>query len=575
MSTGERHSRRASFERGDLRIGGGELGGKANGLVFFSAMLEAEVDPANFPELEIRVPAFAVVGTDFFDQFVASTGLDANTLSDWPDEKIAGAFQAIALPEALVSGVRGLLEITDCPLAVRSSSLMEDAVFRPFAGVYETKMLPNNQADFSDRVRKVVEAIRLVYASTFFRAARDYMRATGKTVRDEKMAVVLQEVVGAHHGDRFYPLLSGVARSYNFYPTGGALPEQGVVNLALGLGKSIVDGGVTWAYSPARPQAPPPYGSIRQLLKNTQREFWCVNMARPAEENPIAEVEHLTCAGLPAAEADGQLRLAASTYDPHSDRLVPGTGREGPRVLNFAPLLVDGELPLNAVLRNLLGICEQAAGAPVEIEFALAPAVPGSGAPNLGFLQVRPMFVSHERVEISDADLARKDLVIYSTRVMGNGRVEGLQDIVFVKPDVFEARHTRAIATEVAAVNRALRECGRPYVLVGFGRWGSADPWLGIPVDWGQISGAKVIVEATLETMDIEASQGAHFFHNISGNGVSYLCVHHSASPGIDWAWLQEQSVVTETQSLRHVQTPFPLDVRLDGRSGRGGIWKV
>jgi len=565
-------ARRERFDRGELRIGGGELGGKASGLVFFNAMLAAEFDPAKYPEIETVVPGFAVAGTELFDQFVARTGLDEATLAGWSDHEIALAFQRVEPPAALVAGLRELLEISDRPLAVRSSSLMEDAIFRPFAGVYETKMVPNNQPDAAERLRRLVQAVELIYASTFFRAARSYIRATGKTLRDEKMAVVVQEVVGARHGDRFYPLLSGVARSVNFYPTGSAKPQEGVVNLALGLGKTIVDGGLSWTFSPARPKAPPPFTSIGQLLETTQRDFWCINLAPPAAEDPTAEAEHLVRAGLGAAEEDGNLTLVASTYDPRSDRLAPGTGRDGPRVLNFAPLLAERGLPLNAVVRELLRICEAAAGAPVELEFALKR--DGRGRPSLGFLQVRPMFVSHDLVEIADEEVARPDLLLVSTRAMGNGRVQGLRDVVFVKPDTFEARHTRVIAGEIDALNRRLVEQGRAYVLVGFGRWGSSDSWLGIPVDWGQVSGAKVIVEATLPTMNVEPSQGAHFFHNILGNGVAYLSVHHAAVPGVDWEWLKAQPVVEETQFLRHAQLPAPLEIRVDGRSGRGGIWK-
>ena len=565
---------RTRFDRGELRLGDGDLGGKGAGLVFFNAMLQAEFEASRFPEIETAVPAFGIVATDVFDAFVRENGLTALADGDQPDEDVARAFQQAALPDWLVADLRALLEVADRPLAVRSSSLMEDAIFSPFAGVYETKMLPNNQPRPEDRLRKLLEAIRLVYASTFFRAARRYVRGTGRSIHDEKMAVVIQEVVGARAGDRFYPLLSGVARSYNFYPSGGSLPEEGVVSLALGLGKTIVDGGISWTYSPARPQAPPPYGTIGDLLKNTQSDFWCVNMAEPPGEDPLAEGEFLLRADLSAAEADGVLGDVASTFDPRSDRLYPGTGRPGPRVLNFSPILVHGLLPLNAIVRELLAICERAAGAPVEIEFALSPAGGESGRARLGFLQVRPMFVAHETVEIPDEDLAREDLVVASSRVMGNGRVQGVRDVVFVKPDGFEAKHTPAIAAQVDAINRGLLDAGRPYLLMGFGRWGSSEPWLGIPVDWGQISGAKAIVEATLPAMDVEPSQGAHFFHNLAGNGVAYLTAHHATAPPIDWHWLRSQTVVTETAFLLHVSLDAPLDVRLDGRSGRGGIWR-
>lgn len=570
----EASTARQLFDRGELRIGGGDLGGKANGLVFFNAMLCAEFDSSKFPDIEVSVPPFAVIGTDVFDQFLATNALDPRALAGRSDEDIATAFQRANLPEWLVGELQALLDLTERPLALRSSSLMEDAIFRPFAGVYETKMVPNNQAAPEDRLRKVAEAIKLIYASTFLAAAERYIRAAGKTLQDEKMAVVVQEVVGDRRGDRFYPLLSGVARSYNFYPTGSSKPKDGVVSLALGLGKTIVDGSMSWTYCPARPKAPPPYGTIRDLLSKTQMKFWCVNMAPLACENPIAEDEHLIRVELSMAEDDGVLGYVASTYDPQGDRLVPGTSCRGPRVLNFATILVHRQIDLNPVVRELMAICEQAAGAPVEIEFALALPTDQSAPPRLGFLQVRPMFVSNEIVELSPDELTRQDLVLFSDRVMGNGCIDGIRDIVFVKPEAFESRHTPAIAAEVDGLNRHLLDGSRPYLLVGFGRWGSSEPWLGIPVDWGNISGARAIVEATLPEMDVELSQGAHFFHNISGNGVVYLSVHHTDTPGINWEWLKAQRVAKETQFLRHVELDSPLGIRLDGRSGRGGVWR-
>ena len=571
-------ARRQLFERGELRIGEGEIGGKANGLVFFRAMLEAEFDPSRFPEIDAGVPPFAVIATGVFDAFLEANGLWDLALSGRPDEEIARGFQEASLSRGVEDELAALLEVASAPLAIRSSSRLEDAVFRPFAGVYETKMIPNDGPDAAERLGEVVAAVKLVYASTFFKAARGYLRAADAGPRDEKMAVVVQEIVGSRAGDRFYPLLSGVGRSVNFYPTGGAKPADGVVSLALGLGKTIVDGGRCWSFSPLRPQAPPPYGTLGDLLNASQTSFWAVTMGAPRGTDPIAETEYMTRLELSAAEEDGVLRYVASTWDPRSDRLVPGTGPAGPRVVDFAPILVHRLLPLNGLVRELLAICERAAGAPVEIEFAMtapggAGRPEGDARPRLGFLQVRPMFVSHEAVSIENDEMASPRLLVGSAQVMGNGRVAGIRDIVFVRPEVFEARHTSTIAREVEALNRDLLEAGRPYLLIGFGRWGSSDPWLGIPVDWSQISGAKVIVEATLPAMDVELSQGAHFFHNITGNGVPYLSIHHTASPGINWDWLSRQPFSRETPFLRHATLAAPLDIRVDGRSGRGGIW--
>ncbi len=322
-------------------IGDGELGGKAQGLAFIKDFLATDLDPSRFPGIDVQVPTLVVITTQMFDLFMERNDLNDIALSDMPDDRIAHAFQKADLPVEMLGDLRALIEKVHTPLAVRSSSLLEDALYQPFAGVYATKMIPNNQHDPAQRFHRLMEAIKFVYASTFFKTARGYIRATDHDVESEKMAVILQEVVGRRHGDRFYPHISGVARSFNFYPVGRARPEEGVVNLALGLGKTIVDGGITWTYSPAHPSAPPPYGSIGDLMKNSQLRFWAVNMGRPPEYNPIAETEYLLQADIGQAEYDGTLKVTASTYNAQSDRLTMGIGNQGPRVLNFAPLLTS------------------------------------------------------------------------------------------------------------------------------------------------------------------------------------------------------------------------------------------
>jgi len=550
------------------RIGEGALGGKGRGLLLAREILR-QVEP--LPGFQVTVPRMAVIATDVFDAFVERNALEAVVDSGRPDDRLALAFQRGELPVEIVGDLRALVESAHTPLAVRSSSLLEDALYRPFAGVYETKMIPNNQPDADTRFRKLAEAVKLVYASTFFRGARGYRRATGEGEQGEKMAVIIQEVVGRRHGGRFYPDVSGVGRSYNFYPTGSARPDQGVVSLALGLGKTIVDGGQCWSYSPAHPSAPPPYGSAGELLDNSQTSFWAVNMGRPPEYDPIAETEYLLRGSLSDAEEDGTLRHVASTYDARSDRLSPGVGAPGPRALTFAPLLVLRQRPLNDQLKALLAACEVALDGPVEIEMAL-DLQPETA--RLGFLQVRPMVVSHERVDVSEADLDGPGILLASRRAMGNGRFDTLRDVVYVKPDAFEARFTPAIAAQVDGMNRRMLDEGRPYLLIGFGRWGSSDPWLGIPVSWGQVSGARLIVEATRPGMDVEPSQGSHFFHNISSLGVGYLTVPYRVRPQIDWAWLEAQAAATESEHVRHVRLAQALDVRIDGRAGRGAVWR-
>jgi hypothetical protein len=496
--------------------------------------------------------------------------------SDLPDDRIANAFQQSQLPEEIVGDLKALMDEVHQPLAVRSSSLLEDALFRPFAGVYETKMTPNNQPDPTARFRKLVEAIKFVYASTYFRSARNYIRATDRSIRDEKMAVIIQEVVGRRHDDRFYPELSGVCRSYDFYPGMHSRREDGVVNLALGLGKTIVEGDPTWTYSPGRPKAPPPFESVVDTLKNTQTKFWAVNMGRPPAYDPIRETEYLVRLDLSAAEYDDTLAFVASTHDADSGRLSPGVARSGARALTFAPLLELETYPLNRLIKTMLTMCERALDVKVEIEFAMTLPGPG-GAENarLGLLQVRPMVVSDEQVALTAEDMSGPNVLVASSRVMGNGTDSTIQDVVYVKPESFEARYTRAIARELEQVNAALLTAGRPYLLIGFGRWGSSDPWLGIPVNWGDICGAKAIVEATLPDMIVELSQGSHFFHNISSFHVSYFSVRHQAVPGIDWDWLNAQPAESETTYLRHVRLDDALVVKVDGRAGRGAIWHV
>lgn len=553
-------------------IGAGALGGKAQGLAFIKRTLADGLDAEDFAGVKVGVPTLTVITTDLFDRFMARNDLYDRAWSDLPDDRIAHAFQRADLPVEILGDLRALVEQVHTPLAIRSSSLLEDALRHPFAGVYATKMIPNNQPDADTRFRRLVEAIKFVYASTFFKNAKQYMKAIDEDIRNEKMAVIIQEVVGRRYGDRFYPTLSGVARSYNFYPIGRARPPQGVVDLALGLGKTIVDGAVTWTYCPAFPEVAPPHGSVADLLKQTQKDFWAVNMGRPPAYDPIAETEYLVQGSLSDAEFDGALRHVASTYDAESDRLTMGVGSPGPRVITFAPILGLPDVPLNPLVKTLLAISEKAAGRDVEIEFAMT-LDPQQGLPaRFGFLQVRPMLVSEELVEVREDELTGDAVLAASDAVLGNGVIESITDVVYVRPETFEARHTRTIAAEIAAVNAELAAGHRPYLLIGFGRWGSADPWLGIPVTWPQISGAKVIVESTTPEMNVDPSQGSHFFHNITSFRVAYFFVHHSGKCQVDWTWLARQRTAAETGFLRHVRTRTPLAVRVDGRSGRGVI---
>ncbi len=556
------------------RIGTGALGGKASGLAFIKDLLFEQVDLNSFPTVEVNVPTMAVVATDFFDQFLAQNSLRRLPFEELSDARIGHAFQKGNLPVELLGDLRALISQVKTPLAIRSSSLLEDAIENPFAGVYATKMIPNNQLDPDTRFQRLVEAIKFVYASTYFREAQDYIRTTGHDPSEEKMAVIIQEIVGVRHGERFYPDVSGVGRSYNFYPMGQVRPEDGVASLALGLGKTIVDGSIAWTFSPAYPKKPPPFGSVQEILRGTQTEFWAVNMGKPPAYDPVNEVEYLTRASLADAESDEVLGRLASTYDSERDRLVPGTSTRGPRVLNFVPLLSQEEFPVNDLIKALLAAAEKALSCKVEIEFAMTFQY-SRGEPvsaRLGFLQVRPMLVSEQQVTITEDELSDPTAVVASEKVMGNGTDDEMTDIVFVRPESFSPMHTPAIAEHLGPINHGLIEQKRRYVLIGFGRWGSSHPSLGVPVDWSQISGARAIVEATLPSMNVELSQGSHFFHNLSSFRASYFMVPYDRPFGIDWEWLNAQEVIQETEFVRHVRSATPLWVRVDGRTGRGII---
>ena len=547
-------------------IGEGSIGGKAQGLVFISDTLASDF-PANLiPAMEVGIPAFTVIRTGVFDAFIDQNKLRKIAYSSAPDDAIAHEFQRATLPAEILGDLRGIIDSTHTPLAIRSSSLLEDALHQPFAGVYITKMIPNSQPDPDERFRRLTEAIKLIYASTVFSSAKDTIRAAGKNPEDEKMALLVQEVVGTRFGERFYPHVSGVARSYHFYAMGRARPEHGVASLALGLGKTIVDGGNCWTYSPAFPALRPPV-TTSELLKQTQARFWHINMGKPPEYDPIRETEYMVHAELSDAEADGTLSLLASTYDPQADRLSPGITRTGPRVLDFPGLLRLRDIPLNDVIRKLLEICQSAFRAPVEIEFAvtLNPAW-------FGFLQVRPMLVSTEEVEIGDEELAGEETLIASTSALGNGVSDLVCDIVYARPEVFDFKDTPRIAADLEKINRKLLTENRPYLLIGFGRWGSSDPWLGIPVNWGQISGARAIVETIQPGRPVDISQGSHFFHNLIGFQVFYFSVPESTSVPIRWSWLARQPAEQETAFVRHVRVAAPLRIRVDGRTRRGVI---
>ncbi len=563
---------RNNKEQNFSAIGIGSLGGKASGLVFINQILQQKFKQDEFPSIKLTLPKMTVLRTGVFDSFMEKNDLYDFVLKEESDIRIADKFLKADLPAEILGDLRSLIENEKTPLAVRSSSMLEDAKYEPFAGVYSTKMIPNNQPGIDNRFTKLLEAIKFVFASTYFRAAKNYFKSSSHKIEDEKMAVIIQNVVGQNYNMRFYPNISGVARSYNFYPVGKSKREHGVVNLALGLGKTIVDGGISWIYSPQYPKSPPPFNDPKDILKSTQNNFWAVNLNPVVNYDPTKETEYLSLLKLNDADYDNNLTHIASTYDAQSDRIEMGVGREGPRIINFSPLLHLNKFGFNDLIKRILLTCEEAYNNPVEIEFA-ATISKSSELLNFAFLQVRPMVISTEVVDIEKGN-DNKNILVESSKVMGNGTFQNIFDVVFVKPEMFDKKNTTKIAEEIESINKKLVEENKPYVLIGFGRWGSSDPWLGVPVEWGQISGAKVIVESTLFDINVELSQGSHFFHNINSFNVSYFSINYDEKFKIDWNWLHEQEIVNEKIFSKHVKLKNSLLIKIDGRTGRGIIWK-
>ena len=552
-----------------IQLGTGSLGAKANGLVRVARVLSEEVAPQFRPAIEIDIPRLGVIATDWFELFMKRNGLHATVRGMDDDNRIAAAFREAAFPDELISDLRVFLAHFQCPLAVRSSSLLEDAIHEPLAGVYATRFVPNTDADEESRLAMLMIAIKQVYASAFMAKARLLLQNLPYRSVDEKMAVMIQEAVGTQRGHRFYPHISGIARSFNFYPLGLSRPEDGMAQLALGFGKIIGEDGIGRSFSLSCPQASPPYGELSELVEQSQREFWAMDLRPPGASG---EAEHLQKFSLSQAEEDGTLAFTASTYKAEDDKVVMGIVGHDPRILDFGQILRAGLLPLPELLRECLDRCEEELGAMVEIEFAVTFPDPDPTPARFRFLQVRPMVATSDKIEVAAEEFERRDVVVASDSALGNGKDETIRDIIYVRPESFDPSRTREIVHELEILNRRLKDADIPYVLIGFGRWGSSDPSAGIPVNFGQVAGARVIVESTLPCVDFMPSQGSHFFHNITCSRVLYFSVRHGGAHQIDWTWLDQCPSAAETKFLRHIRLPSNLTVKVDGRTNRGVI---
>ncbi len=556
-----------------LRIGAGSLGGKARGLAFVRHLLRKSRITRRFPGVRIAVPPAVVLATDVFDQFVVENNLLDFALNCEDDAEIQRRFLAAPLSASLTEDLKSFLAEVTHPLAVRSSSLLEDSQYQPFTGVYETFMLGNRQATIEDRLAALSKAIRRVYASTFSHHAKAYVRATPYRLEEEKMAVILQRVVGTRHSDRFYPDFSGVVRSRNYYPVSPMTFEDGIAAVALGLGRAVVDGGKCLTFCPRYPQNLLQFSSVEDILGNSQSQFWALELNGSAEGRPGHWHERRF--GLDAAESDGTLRALASTYSRDNHAVYDGVSRPGARIVTFAPMLKHGTFPLAEILDDLVRAGEDALGNPVEIEFAVRLPQPAGPPAEFGFLQIRPLTLSRNTEDLALDDVRPEQLICLSSKVLGNGRIEDLHDVVVVDSQRFERGRSQEVAEAVASFNRQLNDENRPYLLIGVGRWGSTEPWLGIPVEWDEISGARVIVEAGFRDFRVTPSQGSHFFQNLTAFQIGYFTVNPDAGEGsVDWQWLTEQPAVEEQGCVRHLHFAGPIRVVMNSRTSQGVIFK-
>ncbi|MBI2900658.1 MAG: hypothetical protein HYY17_10765 [Planctomycetes bacterium] len=553
-----------------LHLGKGSMGGKGRSIAFLRYLLARSNLAARYPELRIEVPYTMVIGAEEFSSFLDRNQLRRFALECDDIREICRRFDDAPIAPDLARNLRYYVENVRRPIAVRSSSLLEDSHLQPFAGLYATIMLPNNARDAEQRLAQLVSAVKIVWASTFGPDVKGYFRNIGHRMEEEAMAVVVQDVVGSPHGRYFYPTFSGAAQSYNFYPVSHMLPTDGVAQLALGMGKMVVDGGATLRFCPKYPQLLPQYPTPEDWLHDSQTQFYGLDLDDPGEDWKRGNYDGtLQLLDLSEAETQGVLQRIGSTYDPDDNVVRDSLGRPGPRIVTFAPILKHNEIPLPPLLSDLLVASREALGCPVEIEFAVD--MKGQDAkPVFALLQIRPFATGGERdmVQVGKEHLGRSWCHTHSA--LGNGVKREIRDIVYVVPRRFDRARTPQIAQEIGEINARLAAEKRPYVLIGFGRWGSFDPWLGIGVNWGQISGVRVLIEAGLAGFNVDPSQGTHFFQNMTALGIGFLSVPHGSDRAfLDWDWLESLPVEAEVGSVRHVRFPRSIEVRIDGRTGR------
>jgi DNA-binding NarL/FixJ family response regulator len=554
-----------------IKIGRGSLGGKARGLAFAAMLLKEHPElQRKYSAVDIRVPKTIAISTEGFDGFVAENRLKELGSREMDDASIAAAFLEARFPEWLTRQLELLLDHTTCPLAVRSSSMLEDAQFQPFAGIYRTYMLPNNHPERARRLERLIMAVKLVYASTYYESPKSFAKSTFHRIEEEKMAVAIQHLAGEACGEYYFPALAGVVQSYNFYPIAHMKPEEGIAHVALGLGKMVVEGGTSLRFSPRYPQFMPQFSTVDDILKNSQRFFYALKLKDFPEDLSAGDDPTLIRLAIDDHPDCPAVRTLSSTYYPQEHRIRDGLQSGGLPVVTFAGILKYRELPLPEILMDLLEIGRRGMGCPVEIEFAMNTAA--GSRPVFDLLQIRPMAVARQKLNVEIDKTDRERAICYSSMALGNGQILDIEDIVFVDPEAFDATRTIEVAAEVGRLNKQIANGNRRYLLIGPGRWGSADRWLGIPVKWTDISAVKAVVETATEALKADPSQGSHFFHNITSLDISYLTASGNDKDFVDWDWLKTQPAETATAHLKHVRLTRPLTIKIDGKKSEGVI---
>ena len=555
------------------RIGDGSLGGKGRGLAFIGAMIK------RYPKLEqenfgVKIPKTVVLCTDIFDEFMETNELYPLALSNTEDETILKYFLRASLPSRLIEDLMAFFDVIKGPIAIRSSSLLEDSHYQPFAGIYSTYMIPKLE-DKYEMLRILSDAIKAVYASVFYRDSKAYMTATSNLIDQEKMAVVLQEVIGNRYNDHFYPTISGVARSLNFYPIGNEKAEDGIANIALGLGKYIVDGGLTLRFSPCHPHNILQMSTMDFALRETQTRYYALDLKNMTENFSVDDSFNLLRLNLKDAENEGSLKYIASTFDPYDQIIRDGFYPGGRKIISFVNILQHEVFPLASTLDHILKIGQKEMGRPIEIEFAVNINPEDQTKATFYLLQIRPI-VDNKEIMNEDLTLIKpEETIISSSNVLGHGIISDIKDIVYVKTENFNSSNNQLIAYDIEKLNRQFIEKDESYVLIGPGRWGSSDPWLGIPVKWPHISNAKVIVECGLENYRVDPSQGTHFFQNLTSFGVGYFTINPFKKEGwLDGNYLNALPAVNETSYLRHVRLEEPAIIKMDGKHSVGVVMK-